>query len=282
MSEQTIPAPGVHQLTDAEYFAGPLACESLSSTGARELLALPAKFRWNQQHPRAPKREFDVGHAAHKLVLGAGPKLVRFPGTGVNPEAWQKKDDIADVAAIRAEGHVPLKPSDWHRVHAMADALQKHPHAPRLLARGVPEQSMVWRDEQTGVLCRAKADMLRPDGVVDYKTADDVSDAALTKSFHNWGYYIQAPFYLRGFRATHPGVEPFFAFIAQEKEPPYLVRVVQLGDRALAHGDRKAGEAMATYARCVEADDWPGYPLTDKDGRIPEIDLPGWVRTEEW
>jgi hypothetical protein len=270
--------PGVHTLTDEQYFGGELARTSLSSTGARELLACPAKFRYSQQHPRPPKRAFDVGHAAHKLVLGAGPELVRFPGTGVNPEAWQKKDDIADVAALRAEGKVPLKPSDWDKVREMAEALRAHPHAPRLLAGGVPEQSMVWRDEATGVLCRAKADMLRPDGVVDYKTTDEASESALTKSVHSWGYHIQAPFYLRGFRATHPGVEPFFAFVAQEKEPPYLPHVFQLSERALAHGDRQVTAALEIYRDCMAAGVWPGYP-TDE---ITEIDLPGWVRTEEW
>jgi hypothetical protein len=131
----------------------------------------------------------------------------------------------------------------------------------------------------TGVLCRAKADWLRPDGIVDYKTCDLAELEALRKGVYNFGYYIQAAFYLRGFRArSAAGVEPFFGFIAQEKEAPYLVQTFQLSERALAYGDRKCAEALETYARCVEADEWPGYPTDD----IPEIDLPAWVRTEEF
>jgi exodeoxyribonuclease VIII len=128
------------------------------------------------------------------------------------------------------------------------------------------------------VLCRAKADWLRPDGIVDYKTCDRADVDSLTKTVHNFGYYIQAAFYLRGFAAVLPVEVPFFAFVAQEKEPPYLVQVFQLTERALAYGDRKCAEALATYARCIEADEWPGYPTDD----IPEIDLPSWVRTEEY
>ena len=270
--------PGVYDLTDEEYFAPQLAASTLSSTGVRELLAAPAKFRHNQLNPRPPKRSSDVGHAAHQLVLGAGPELVLFPGTGANPEAWQKTSDKEAVAALRAEGKVPLRPSDWAAVHAMADALQSHPFAPRLFAVGAPERTIVWRDEATGVMCRAKADWLRPDGVVDYKSCDCADKAALSRSVHSYGYYVQAAFYLRGFRSVAPDQLPFFAFVAQEKDAPYLVQPFQLTERALAYGDRKCTEALELYARCVAADEWPGYPADD----ITLIDLPAYVRTEEW
>lgn len=274
----TIPGPGVHDLTDEEYFAGPIARASLSSTGVRELLVAPAKFRWNQQHPQPPKRTFDVGHAAHQLVLGAGPELVLFPGTGANPEAWQKASDKEAVAELRAAGKLPLRQSDWDAVHAMAEALLRHPHAPKLLSRGEPEKTLVWVDEATGVLCRAKADWLRPDGIVDYKSAADASLDHLRKTVWNLGYYVQAAFYLRGFRARFPGVDPYFAFTAQEKDAPYLVQTFQLPERYLAIGDRRCTEALERYRDCAEADTWPGYPADD----IHEIEPPAWVRDEEY
>lgn len=274
----TLPGPGVYELTDEEYFSPQLASSTLSSTGVRELLVCPAKFRHNQLHPRPPKRTFDVGHAAHQLVLGAGPELVLFPGTGANPEAWQKTDDKEAVAALRAAGKVPLRPSDWATVHAMADAIEQHPHAPKLLTRGKPEQTLIWEDAATGVLCRAKADLLRPDGIVDYKTCDNAGGDSLVRSVWNYGYGVQAAFYLRGFRARFPGVDPFFAFIAQEKDAPYLTQVFQLSDRALAYGDRQCAQALERYRDCTAASQWPGYPSDE----ITEIDLPGWVRDEEY
>jgi hypothetical protein len=159
----------------------------------------------------------------------------------------------------------------------MADAIKAHPIAPKLFTSGTPEQSMVWRDEATGVLCRAKADWLRTDGIVDYKTARTVRPASLPKAVHEHGYHIQAAFYLRGLRANqHLGV-PFFAFVAQEKDPPYLVTVFQLTDEALAYGDRLCTEALERYRDCLAAGEWPGYS-TD----IEDIALPAWVRTEEW
>jgi len=262
----------VHDLTDDEYFADPVPGGSLSSTGVRELLppSCPAKFFWNRRFARPAKKAFDVGHAAHKLVLGAGPELVR-----IDAEKWLSNAVKAEVAAVREAGGVPLKPADWDAVHAMADALREHPLASKLFVDGAPEQTLVWRDEETGVMCRAKTDWLTAHGIVDYKSCDKAEPGHLRKSVFNFGYHIQAAFYLRGFRALQSRTEPFFAFVAQEKEPPYLVTVFQLTQDALDQGDRQCAEALRIFRDCTEANTWPGY--TDD---IEDIDLPVWAKTE--
>jgi hypothetical protein len=128
-------------------------------------------------------------------------------------------------------------------------------------------------------MCRAKADWLRADGIVDLKTTESAAPDALSKAAHNYGYAIQAPFYLRGFRELRQlAAEPFFVHIAVEKTPPYLVHVNQLTERAMAWGDRQVTEALEIYRDCTASGEWPGYP-TDE---ITDIDLPGWVRTEEY
>jgi hypothetical protein len=276
--------PGVYELTDEEYFGPALASTTLSSTGARELLKPggPARFRHAIDNGTLEvKREFDLGHAVHTLVLGAGPTPVEFPGTGKNPDAWQKDDDKAEVARLRAKGYVPLRPSDYAAALAMAEAVKDHPLAKKLLRTGLPERTLIWRDEATGVMCRAKADWLRPDGIVDLKTCESAAPDALSKSAHNYGYAIQTAFYLRGLWATSGrfGEPPaFFVHIAVEKTPPYLVHVNQLTERAMAWGDRQVSQALEIYRDCTAAGQWPGYPLDE----ITDIDLPAWIRTEEY
>jgi hypothetical protein len=273
--------PGVYSLTDEEYFAPALANATLSSSGAKLLLAPggPARFRHQLDTGAVEiKREFDIGHAVHTLVLGSGPEPVPYVGTGADPEAWRSNADKAAVAEIRAAGKVPLKLSDFEAATAMAVAVRKHPIAGKLFTRGEPEQAIIWRDPTTGVTCRLKADWLRADGIVDLKTAESASEDALSRAVNNYGYFIQDAFYRRGFRAAHPGVEPFFVFVAVEKSPPHLVHVVQLGERDVAYGDRKASEALEIYRDCTASGVWPGYP-TDE---ITEIHLPAYVRTEEW
>lgn len=278
--------PGVYELTDEEYFGPQLAGATLSSTGARELLKPggPARFRHKADAGTVEtKRAYDLGHGFHTLTLGSGPQPVEFAGTGANPEAWQKNDDKSAVAKLRTEGKVPLRPSDFAAAHAMTKAVREHPIARVLLLAGQPERTLIWRDLATGVPCRAKADWLRGDGLVDLKSAESAAEEALSKAAYaggrgGHGYAIQAAFYLRGFRDRFPGVVPFFSFISVEKEPPYLVHVTQLKPRALDWGDRQVSQALQIYRDCTAADVWPGYPLDE----ITDIDLPAWVRTEEW
>jgi hypothetical protein len=271
--------PGVYSLTDEEYFAPALANATLSSSGAKELLKPggPARFRHQLDTGAVTvKREFDVGHAVHTLVLGSGPVLVL-----VDAEEWRTKAVKEHVATIREAGRVPMRPSDWNAAHAMADAVRKHRAGRKLLSHGLPERALIWQDPATGVMCRAKADWLRPDGIVDLKTTQSAAPDALSKSVYNFGYYLQAAFYLRGFRAVADrtvAAVPFFGFVAVETAPPYLVHAHQLSDRALAYGDRKVSEALERYRDCMASGVWPGFP----EDEITEIDLPAYVRTEEW
>jgi hypothetical protein len=274
--------PGVYELTDEEYFGGALARASLSSTGARELLKPggPARFRHKLDTGTLEvRREFDLGHAVHTLVLQSGPTPVKVPGSGKDPEAWRTDADKERVAVLRAEGKVPLRPADFYAACAMATAVLDHPLAAKLLRTGEPERTLIWHDPVTGVMCRAKVDWLRADGIVDLKTTESAAPDALSKAALNYGYAIQAPFYLRGFRELRQlAAEPFFVHVAVEKTAPYLVHVNQLTERAMAWGDRQVSAALEIYRDCMAADAWPGYP-TDE---ITDIDLPAWVRTEEY
>jgi len=65
----------VLDLPESQYHSRP----ELSSTEARRLLDSPAKFKWAQTHPQAPKAEFDLGHAVHEKVLGVGGGIAVIP-----------------------------------------------------------------------------------------------------------------------------------------------------------------------------------------------------------
>jgi hypothetical protein len=142
---------------------------SLSSSGARKLLApgCPAQFKYDLDHGEAPKKIWDLGTAAHKLVLGDGPELVV-----VDRARWDTNEAKAEVATIRAAGNIPLKRPELEQVQAMAQALREHPEAGWLLDpnHGTPEQSVFWEERALDITRRARTDWLRHDGiVVDYK-----------------------------------------------------------------------------------------------------------------
>lgn len=266
---EQITVAGVYDIPADVYHGDPVAGGSLSSSGARRILESPARFRYEQDHPRRTTKAFDHGHAAHRVVLGAGPDYVR-----VERERWDTKAVKAEVADIRASGRVPLKPEDHSAVRAMAAAILTHPLARVLFDPdgGTPEQTLIWHDEATGVWRRAMLDWRRGRVIADYKTADSASPASFARSAANYGYHQQDAWYRDGVAALGLDEEPAFVFVVQEKDPPYLVAVYDLDDEALRIGRERNRRALERYRDCSESGLWPGYSAD-----IETIALPRWV-----
>lgn len=269
MSTIEITVPGVYDIPEDVYHADPVPGGSLSSSGARKLLppSCPARFAYQRDNPPASTPEFDLGKAAHMVVLGAGPEL-----HVVDAEDWRTKVARAERDEAYARGATPLLPAEFDTVQAMAAALRQHPRAAELFdAGGVAEQSLFWIDGDSGVWCRARLDWLS-DRIVDYKTTTDASPAHISRVMHSFGYYIQAPFYLAGAHELDLIADDEFLFVFQEKSPPYLVTVAELDTTALRIGRERMRQALEIYRDCKAVDLWPSY-----SSDIETISLPGWV-----
>jgi hypothetical protein len=125
--------PGVYDIPEDAYHRDPVPGGSLSASGAKKLLppSCPALFHHELRNPEPPKRVFELGSAAHKLVLGSGPELVR-----IDADEWRTNAVKAEVAAARDRGAIPLKPAAYDAVHQMAAALRSHPSRRRCSPRG--------------------------------------------------------------------------------------------------------------------------------------------------
>lgn len=276
MTGRRITEPGLYeQLPEDVYHGDPVPDGSLSQSGAKTLLKSPAHFKHQLDHGRPPKRAFDHGHAAHKLVLeGSSDGVVVVDATSWRTKAAQEERDTA-----YADGKTPLLVGEWEQVQAMADALRRHPVAGPLFdpAYGRPEVSAFWRCPDTDVWCRARYDWLpdtamgRPFVVPDYKTTTNANPAVWGKHAADFGYHIQDPWYREGLVQLGVDEDPSFVFVVQEKDPPYVVTVMQLDDEAVAVGAALARRARAVYADCVGSGEWPAY--TDE---VAQVSLPGW------
>lgn len=269
----TITAPGVYDMPEDEYHAHP----ALSSSGARRLLppSCPALFQHEREAGAGHKREFDFGHAAHMVVLGAGPEL-----HVVDAANYQTKAAREDRDAAYSRGEIPLLAAEFDTVQAMAAALRRHPRAAEVLTPGgAAEQSLFWTDRETGVPCRARLDYLTH-RIVDYKTTTNVSPGHISKAVDSWGYHCQADFYLSGaieLDLVAPDAE--FLFVFQAKTAPYLVTVVELDDVALKIGHERNQVAREIFRECSETGVWPSY-----SDEIEVISLPAYSarRHNEW
>lgn len=277
---------GVHDGIPDEAYHGDRT--SLSSSGARLLLppSVPALFRHAMDTERKPKREFDFGHIAHRLLLGEGarfevlhPEVVGLKTDGTvaaSPRAtagWKKAEEDA-----RAAGRVPVAADDHGKAEAMVSQVRAHETAGPLFAAGQPEMSLCAVDPVTGVRLRARPDWWtetagRPT-FVDFKTTVSAEPATFTrKATRDFGYHVQAAWYRRVAALLGVG-DVRFLFVATEKVPPHLTSVVEFDAEALAEADRLCSQAITTYSECVESGRWPGYPPG-----IHLASLPPWMLT---
>lgn len=273
-----ITEPGIYQMTNEEYHSHRYA---LSSSGARKLLPplCPAIFRYEQDNPQPVKKVWDIGNAAHKLVLGNGPTLVQ-----IDAEEWRTNKVKDEVADVRAAGNIPLKPSEYQQVHDMAAALRRHPVASLLFdpERGTPEQSLFWRDDRTGVMRRARLDWLpnpRTGRLIipDYKTCRSANPEKLAKDIDEYGYHQQDDTYRSGAQAL--GIaddDAAFVFVCQEKTAPYVITVVEVTATSRRIGAARNRRALETFAECTASGYWPGY----SDDVVP-VALPGYAETRD-
>lgn len=261
--------PGIYpDIPDTEYHA---AKDILSSSGARRLItSTPRKFYEEMTTVRPYNPAFEIGHAAHTLMLTVGD-----PFEVVDADSWRTKDAKAARDAALQAGNTPLLAKEYAQVRAMADAILEHPVTGELFTRNdtTSEQSLYWKDEQTGVACRARPDLAVNDWslIVDYKTTVNADPKEFAKSIAKYGYHQQQAWYCEAVE-TLTGIRPEFVFVCQEKTPPYEVSLIQLDAEAVRIGGRLNEDARTIYAACMDSGVWPSYPTS-----VQVVGLPAWA-----
>ncbi len=264
-------------MPEEEYHGHP----ALSRSGMKALLRSPRHFK-AMRAMRAmgaiqAKKEFDVGHAAHSLVLGVGAPIKEIPDRLLSGE--YRSISSAAAKAFRdeaqAEGFTVLKPKDYAAVSAMVEAILADEKARDLLERpGYTEASLIADDPATGVQLRSRMDRYADGIPIDVKTTSDVQTRKITNAIVDFGYDIQSAVYRELLRLVL-GIEPeFMHFIFVEKTFPHDVRVIRMSDPAwVTGGERQMREAIDLFAWCNERGVWPS---AGGAGPIEDLPAPGW------
>ena len=277
-----IDRPGIYpDLSDAAYHADPAPEPSLSSTIARCLIGRSPLHAWTA-HPRLnpayqPRvsEAFDIGNVCHRLLLGRGAEFAV-----VDAPDWTRKADREARDAARAAGQVPILADQYQRAldmrTAATDAL-----ADFGIDLSVMQREVAFVAQIDDVWCRARLDAWDGRTIYDYKTCISAAPDACIRAAASYGYDTQAAWYSSVVEAV-TGETPRFRFIFQEKEPPHEVSVVELVDDMVDEADwmsaarEKCVVARAVWRRCLDRDEWPGYPRA-----VALLGAPGW-HTAAW
>jgi hypothetical protein len=258
--------PGVYDMSAEDYHADPCPVPSLSASVAKILIAQTPRHAWTA-HPRLNpdfQREedgaFDLGNAAHSLMLG-DPKKFAI----VDFDDWRTKDAKSAREKARADGRIPMLAKHWTRVNRMVEVgrmqLAGHDDAFDAFTNGKPEQTLVW--EEHGTWFRVRLDWLPDDRTKcfdDFKSTGSADPDAFQRVAYSVGHDVQAALYRRGIRAVFGIEKPRIRFIVQEIEEPFALSSIRLNDEAMDLGDYKVDKAVSRWRWCMNHGAWPAYP----------------------
>jgi hypothetical protein len=269
----------------ADYHADPCPEPSLSSSIAKILAWKTPRHAW-QEHPRLnDKREtkseskFDIGSAAHEVLLGRGAGI-----DVINFDDYRKKEaqELRDKA--RAAGRTPLLDKEMRLVTEMCWRV-----GGRLQEEGIsltiPERAnevvAIW--QEPGLWLRAMMDSYAFPYIDDLKTTEASLDrASLERQIANLNYDLSAAFYIRGMEALFPELKGKlkFRWIFVEAKPPHELRVMEASGMTLEIGARKVQFAIDKWRACMASGEWPGYPKGTQTAFLPSWAEAAWLDRE--
>lgn len=279
------PAPGLHLgVTFEEYTRWP----AVNASTLTRYLRTARHARHEQVNGRESSAALDLGHAAHAAILELdefGRRYApRIRHTGIGSRAANAEHR----AALQRRGLTELTPEQLDQVKGMRDAVLGH-HTAGPMVRGslAREVSALWLDPDTGVLCKARFDLLtqaatlasreRLDGapqtvIADLKTCRDSRPRPFLREVADYGYHVAAAWYLAGLAVIQPGPERGWAWIAVESAAPHDVVCHEASAALISRGWETARRLLDLHLECSRTGEWPGYSA---DFVLAEP--PGWL-----
>ena len=223
----------------------------------------PAHFKYAIENPEDPTPALIFGQAAHKYILEPETFFDEFEVIPKVDRRTTKGKEVIQAFEQLHCGKTFITNEEMQAIYRMRAALLNNDTARALLQGDIrTEIPFSWVDPETGELCKVKIDILAEQNgmplIVDYKTTTSCADGSFERSCRKYGYHFQAGMYTEGVRRNMLE-DREFVFIAQEKDPPYAVRVYWCENDFVERGMEIFHDLLRTYHKCKTDNDWPGY-----------------------
>lgn len=271
---EKISSAGVYDLEMSLYHGDCAIGPSVSGSGLVTIEQRSPAHYWTGSYHNPKREEIDTtamsfGRAAHAWVLGEpefNKHFVISPYDNFRTKEARAWRDEQTRTVIRVEQLDAIK--------AMAETILKTPLIQNAFLDGKPEQSLIWKDKETGIWLKSRPDWLpnKLQYVPNYKSARSSRPDDFCRAAYELGYHQGAALCIDGLREVLGWKNPSYYFVAQEKEPPYVATLIVMRDTDIDWGRLQNRRALRTLARCLDAGEWPGYAA----GAV-EIEMPAWA-----
>lgn len=191
-------------IDDPGYFR----LKSIDQSQLKQFLKNPADWayhRLNDDHKPTDAMKF--GTAFHAYLLGTSD-VVSLP----EGESFRSKDNQKWRADQLEAENIIVSYNDMQLLKRMKEGIEQtslmpeYPDYMEIIEQGTKEQCIEWKDRQTGLMLKAKPDLIPAgtDYLVDLKTAQKADAESFAKEVINYGYHIQTVFYRAAVAACKP------------------------------------------------------------------------------
>ena len=205
----------------------------------------PATYQHYRDYPslRPQTKALNFGRAFHMCMLEPekfDEKVIQEPD--VNKRTKAGREEYEEFVKENEDNTI-LTSAEHKSLMGMRNRLFSCHEAVDLLSGGVAEQVSVWKDKETGIECKCKADYWNKDKriLVDIKTTQGANMNEFRGSAYKYGYDRQSAFYSDGFKADD------FVFIVIEKGAPYNIGIYYSGEEFISDGRSKYSQLLNTY-----------------------------------
>lgn len=263
---------GVFNLPEEQYHGLKLFSKSGSDVLAK---GSPAHFKAWQSQPNDPTDAMMFGSAFHCAML---EHHLFDKKVWIKPEGFTARSDAnkAILAQAKAENKIVLSQEQAVSIVKMAGSVRSQKSAAKLLQKGKAEQSLIWKDPEHDVLCKARLDYITADDIIiDVKTAQSAAPGEFQRTVLSNRYHVQAAMYIDGLLYATGTKAKKFVLVVVEKAEPFAVAVYELNEAWIYAGRQEYRNNLAVYAQCFKTNVWPSYPE-----QVQTLSTPGYMKVD--
>lgn len=276
-----IEQPGLYyDMTSDDYFKDCAPSPSLTQSLAKILLDKSPRHAWLASPKLNPRWEphedtkFNIGNAAHTMLIGRGKKLEI-----VEADDWRSNAAKAKRDAAHAEGYVAILSHQYGQAVAMSDAARRQllniDGCECMFLAGKGEVVAIAEDH--GIHLRTMMDWTEGlTKITDFKTTDrSVAPHMVGSLMASADWAVQAAMQERILDIINPenAGRRHHYFVAQETEEPYALTVSEMTEAEMTIGRQKVERAANIWRMCTASGFFPGYP-----NKILQPSSPGWAQ----
>ena len=141
---------------------------------------------------------------------------------------------------------------------SMADAVRAYAPAAEVLDGADTEVTIIWTDPETGIVCKARPDIIGNGTLADLKKTRSTVERRFSAQAADLGYFEQLAFYRRSIVHGLGWTPKRVCFIAAEDAAPHEPAVFDVDADTLDAADKRVSARLRRLAECRDSGAWPG------------------------